>query len=119
MSLTIIRSTRQHDACVFTGFDLEKARHALVTLRDSHHTTARLQQKQASIYIAMSFHYPINVYKDTLKNGDDIETLSNLTYNYQWPAVLEFLENHPDLVNYCRLTKRWQFLLSRLAYRVK
>ena len=67
----------------------------------------------------MSFHYPINVYKDTLKNGDDIETLSNLTYNYQWPAVLEFLENHPDLVNYCRLTKRWQFLLSRLAYRVK
>ena len=54
----------------------------------------------------MSFQYPINVYKDVLRNVDLIETLSNLTYNYQWPAVLEFLESHPELVNSCRLPTR-------------
>ena len=62
----------------------------------------------------MSFQYPINVYKDTLRNGDDIETLSSLTYNYQWPAVLECLENHPDLVNSCRLPQRWTFQPMRM-----
>ena len=54
----------------------------------------------------MSFQYPINVYKDVLKNGDDVETLSNLTYNYKWPEVLKFLEENPNLINFCRLPTR-------------
>ena len=61
----------------------------------------------AGVFKAMSFDYPINVYKDTLRSGgEDIETLSNLTYNYQWPAVINFLEIHPNLVNSSRLTQR-------------
>lgn len=54
----------------------------------------------------MSFQYPINVYKDILRNGDDVETLSNLTYSYKWPEVLKFLVENPDLINFCRLPTR-------------
>ena len=50
----------------------------------------------------MSLQYPINVYKDVLRDSELYETLANMTYNYQWPAVLDMLRQHPHLVNTAR-----------------
>ena len=55
----------------------------------------------------MDGQYPINTFCKVFNErvSKNNKTISDLTYSYAWPNVIEELKNSPDMVNTCRYPK--------------